>query len=76
MSQPMKPQALNRADGFYLDGGFHRAALFTQVLTPLLVAPLGLSAPFLAFAWVWSRGAALSVQAWGPAPCWEGAGPL
>lgn len=34
MSQPRKPEALNRADGFYLSGGFHHTAVFTQVLTP------------------------------------------
>lgn len=75
MSQPMKHQTLNRADGFHLSGGCHHAALFTQVPTLLLAAPLGLSAPFGDLPGFAVRGAALSVRAWGPEPCWEGAGP-
>lgn len=35
----------------------------------------GVICPFWGLAWVCSRGAALSVRAWGPEPCWEGAGP-
>lgn len=49
MSQPVKPQALNRAGGFHLDGGFHHAVLFMWALTPLQAAPQGVICPFRGF---------------------------
>lgn len=74
MLWPTEPQVLNKAAAFHRGGGFGSAAAVTQVLTPLLAAPLGSSAPLGDLPGFGVRGAALSIRAGSSVPCWGGAG--